>query len=77
MHDYFKVPHVERMLLRRRYLAGEITYAQWAREEIKTWILRSATEQSLKEATRHLKLVPGAKATLRELKKQSQACVNQ
>jgi phosphoserine phosphatase len=69
LHTHFKTPAKTRKELADQFYSGKITYSEWAGSEVKEWMARGADRQSLIEAVSGLKLMPGVRETLAELKK--------
>jgi phosphoserine phosphatase len=68
LHLHFGTPPEKRKALAEQFFKGRITYAEWAGREVDEWIARGADRKSLVSAVQGLRLMPGAKETLRALK---------
>ena len=53
----------------RQYMDGEITYAEWVALDVGDWVRAGATRGQILEAIGDLRLIPGARETLAELKR--------
>jgi phosphoserine phosphatase len=69
LHDFFGTPAEKRKELAESYFTGRISYAEWAESEIRDWIEKGADRKKLMTAISGLKLMPGVREVLIELKK--------
>ena len=68
-HDYFQTDGRRREDARKKFFSGEITYIQWAENDIGLWKEKNASKGDFFRAMGHLKIMNGAIETLEELKK--------
>jgi len=68
-HDYFQTDRHRREDAKNRFFNGQITYKEWAEHDISLWRECRAKKSDFFRAINHLKLMPGAMETLKELKK--------
>lgn len=68
-HDYFQTDKHKREDAKNKFFNGHITYKEWAEHDINLWRECRAKKNDFFTAISHLKLMPGAMETLKELKK--------
>jgi phosphoserine phosphatase len=68
LHDHFKTPKEKRKALADDFYAGKSTYAEWAGAEVREWMSKGADRRSLFAAVKGLRMIPGVREALRELK---------
>ena len=70
IHDAVDTPLEIRRKAMDDFFSKKITYAEWAKHDVKMWQDKNVTKERLKEVISPLKLMPGALETISELKKQ-------
>lgn len=68
IHDYLKIDPKKRDDAKRRFFSGQISYAQWAINDVQLWKEAGADKKKLLDAISNIHLMPGAIETIDELK---------
>lgn len=69
IHEHFKTDNKKRKKATKKYYNKEITYEEWAEHDIKLWKEKKANKKEIFKAISSLKLMKGAKTTIKTLKK--------
>lgn len=69
IHQHLKTDGKRRDEAKRKYFNGDITYEQWADHDIKLWKEKKATKKEVIRAIKPLRLMKGAKETIKILKR--------
>jgi len=70
IHEHFKTDNSKsRLKAMKRFYNGDISYEQWAQNDIDLWKEMGATKKEIMKSISSLKLMPGTRETLTELKK--------
>ncbi len=70
IHDYLKTDQARRDIMRDKFFAKEISYEEWAMHDLMMWKEKGATREELIKALGTLRIMPGAKESIKELKSQ-------
>jgi phosphoserine phosphatase len=71
LHEHFGVDRALVKEWHRKFVAGEITYDQWFAEDMVWWRACGARREGFVSALKKLRLMPGARETLAELKRRN------
>lgn len=69
IHDHLGTDKKKREDKKKKYYNKEITYEEWAKHDLMLWEKKKATKKEILDAIKKLKLMNGAKSTIKTLKK--------
>ncbi len=68
IHDHLGTEEKKREKAKKQYYNKEITYEEWAKHDLMLWEKKKATKKEIFDAIKPLKLMKGAKPTIKTLK---------